>query len=136
MSLRSFTSVEAMLDAIEKDQVEADNAVGSWQATLGPGEYFIRVGPDDVAIYCEVLDPSLPVVGKGPYDQEYLDELKESAAWYSEPHMRNFRFCRAYSIFCVGGELGDVHISTAVLKISKDNFEHARSCGWKSKVGS
>jgi hypothetical protein len=128
--IHSFRSVEEMLAAIENDRIEADGSVKDWQSQLAPGDFFVRVGPGGVAIYCEVLDPSLPT-SEGPHDDEYLEELKEAASWYSEPHMRNFRFCRAFSLYCEQGEMGDVHISTAAMKISKENFEAARSYKWK-----
>lgn len=128
--IHSFNNIEEMLAAMESDRVEADGSVKDWQNHLLPGDFFVRIGPGGVAIYCEVLDPATPTTN-GPHDQEYLDELKEAAAWYLEPHMKNFRFCRAFSVFCTYGEMGDVHVSTAALKISKENFEAARTHGWK-----
>jgi len=119
-----------MLAALEDNGRAADRDVVAWQNTLKPGDFFVRVGPGNVAIYCEVLDPSVPH-DPGPHDQEHLDELKSAAEWYHEPHMRNFRFCRAFSMYCTNGEMGDVHISTAALVISKENFEDARKHGWQ-----
>ncbi len=130
-SIHSFASLDEMLAAIENDRIEADHAVKDWQSQLAPGDFFIRIGPGSVAIFCEVLDPALPG-SPGPHSQEYLDELKEAASWYAEPHMKNFRFCRAFSVYCEHGEMGDVHISTAALKISKENFEMARARGWRT----
>jgi hypothetical protein len=120
---QSFDSIDDMFEAIEQARKEADHAVKEWQLILRPGDYFVRVGAGNVAIYCEVLDPSADVSEL---------EVEETKAWYEEPHMRNFRFCRAFSIYCVSGELGDVHISTAALQISKENFEAARQHGWKA----
>lgn len=120
---QSFDSVDAMLDALDQARKEADHAVKAWQGILSPGDFFVRVGTGNVAIYCEVLDPSAVV------EENEVEDMK---AWYAEPHMRNFRFCRAFSVYCVEGEMGDVHISTAALKISRDNFEAARQHGWKS----
>lgn len=131
MTFHSFASTEELLAAIENDRIEADREVKNWQVSLKPGDFFVRVGPGNVAIFCEVLDPAIPQE-PGNHSQEHLDELKEGAAWYEEPHMRYFRFCRSFSLYLERGELGDVHISTAALQISKENFEEARKHGWRT----
>lgn len=42
---------------------------------------------------------------------------------YNEPHMQNYRFCRAYSSYEPFGELGDVHVSTAESLVSRADFD-------------
>lgn len=133
MEFRSYGSLDEMLDSMRKDQEAAEGRVASWQNDLKPGDLFVR-SAEGVAIYCEVLDPALPA-DKGQYSQEHLDDLRESAAWYNEPHMKPFRFCRAFSVYCPRGELGDVHISTASAKITPEHFENAKARGWRSSPG-
>lgn len=133
MEFRSYSSIDEMLDSMRKDQEAAEGRNAPWQYALKPGDLFVR-SAGGVAIYCEVLDPALPV-DKGQHSQEDLDELKESAAWYNEPHMKAFRFCRAFSVYCPRGELGDVHVSTASAKITPEHFESAKARGWRSTQG-
>jgi len=126
--IQAFDSLDEMIEAMEGDRLAADAASLPWQSELAPGDFFVRTGAD-VPIFCEVLDPTAASPGASPED---LDEAHEAAAWYQEPHMRGFRFCRAFSQYCPRGELGDVHISTAALKITKEMFQQAQARNWKS----
>ena len=107
MRIEYFDSFEEMIEALEKAVEEADARVQDWQRSIRVGDYFVRSTPYGFPIYCEVL---------GEYEEE---------------HLKNFRFCRCYSIVCPDGELGDVHISTAERKITKEEFEEAKRRGWK-----
>ena len=49
---------------------------------------------------------------------------------YSEPNMQGFVYGAHYSQACPLGELGDVHRSTILAVITKDQFEKAKSADW------
>lgn len=108
MTIQSFKSVDEMFAAIEKAQVIADANVQGWQKTLDPGSYFIREALG-IQIFCEVL----------PWPEDEEDEPG------------NYRFCKCYSEMCPEGELGDVHISTAVRRITGEEFRAAKLAGWQ-----
>ena len=107
MRIYGFDSFEEMMEALERAIREADEKVQDWQREIKPGDCFMRSTPYGFAIYCEVL---------GEYEEE---------------HLRNFRFCRCYSVACPDGELGDVHVSTIKRRITREEFEEARRKGWE-----
>ena len=104
---QEFDSFEEMMEAIERAREEADRRVKPWQREIKIGDYFEKDTPYGFKVYCQVLDE------------------------YEEPHMRNFRFCRCYSVACPDGELGDVHVSTAKRRITKEEFQEMKRRGWK-----
>ena len=108
--VESFDNLDDMLEAMKERMDEADKRIQPWQALIQPGEYFMRPGPPGIAIYGEVL--------KDPEDL-HRDEYTE-----------NYRFCKAYSVACPDGELGDVHVSTIDRILSKEEFEAAKRKGW------
>jgi len=105
--IQEFDSFEEMMEAIERAREEADKRVKPWQRKIKVGDYFEKETPYGFKVYCEVLDE------------------------YDEPHLKNFRFCRCYSVACPDGELGDVHVSTAKRKITKEEFEEMKRRGWR-----
>ena len=130
MTITSFDTLEDVFSAMEADLKVANANVEEWQSKLVPGDFFIRF-VDGIPIFCRVLDPALPVYPDSTLNSDELAELKEEALWYAEPHMQSFRFCYTYSQFCPEGELGDVHVSTASLKIHSNDFLAAKELGWK-----
>lgn len=130
MSVETFEDFEDIFAAMEEGQKQADSRTTEWQTQLKPGDFFIRaVG--DISIFCKVLDPSVPAFDDVSMSEEDLAEIEADALWYNEPHMQKFRFCHAYSQFCPEGELGDVHVSTALLQIDEEMFLRAKALGWK-----
>jgi len=103
---QEFDSFEEMMEAIERAREEADARVQDWQREIKVGDYFEKDTPYGFNIYGEVLEE------------------------YNEPRMKNFRFCKCYSIACPEGELGDVHVSTIKRKMTKDEFEEMKRRGW------
>jgi len=55
----------------------------------------------------------------------------EAREGYREKHLQHYRFCRCYSVACPEGELGDVHVSTILCRISRGLFERVRKQGWR-----
>lgn len=90
MSVQSFDSFDEMMEQMRRDQEAADARVQPWQAEVKTGDYFQRPSGYDFSIYGEVLPEEEP----------------------RDPNLRHYRFCKCYSIACVQGEMGDVHIST------------------------
>ncbi len=53
---------------------------------------------------------------------------------YAEPNMQGFVFGAHYSVACPLGELGDVHRSTVLAFITKEQFEEAKSANWDVEI--
>lgn len=108
MSVQSFDSFDEMMEQMRRDQEAADSRVMPWQADIKPGDYFRKPSGHEFSIYGEVL----------PEDES------------REPALRHYRFCKCYSIACVRGEMGDVHVSTIEALLTRDEFEDARRRAW------
>ena len=50
---------------------------------------------------------------------------------YNQPHMENYRFTRSYSIVIPEGEYGDIHLSIAIGKVSRDVFDELKDSGFR-----
>ena len=109
--VEAFDNLDDMLEAMKENMDQADKRIQPWQPLIRPGEYFMRQGPPGITIYGEMLkDPK---------------ELKR------DEYTENYRFCRAYSVACSEGELGDVHVSTIERIISPEEFQTAKRRGWR-----
>ena len=88
---------------------EPDAKVKPVQAAIKRGQYFInfRYGRE-LPIFGEVLD---------------IDD--------NEPHMRQYRLTKAYSVACEWGEIGDTHVSEMHALIDKELFDYYKEYGWK-----
>jgi hypothetical protein len=104
-----FNSMEEALERLEQARKAADARVRRWQARAKPGDCFVTVAEDDLVIYGEVLE------------------------CYDEDRLRHYRFCRCFSVACPEGEIGDVHVSTIVRFINREEFEQARQKGWQNE---
>jgi len=122
-SFKSYESYEAMLTDMEIARRRADARVEPYQAALKGGDFALSVQNDLLVAY-EVLDPK-EFASKDPDE-----DMKSWAEVYDEPHMKNFRYTRAYSEIVPEGELGDVHVSVCV-PISKDVFELLKESVWQ-----
>ena len=106
VEVESFATHEEAMARIEECRKAADARVKPWQAALKPGERFIYLG-EGLVIFGEVLET------------------------YEEERLKHYRFCRCYSVACLEGELGDVHVSTVVALVSRRFFEGMRERGWQ-----
>lgn len=85
----------------------ATNIRKPWQQELQPRDYVFRSGPE-FYIFSEILpDPEPRAKG-----------------------LEHYRFTRSYSVACVSGELGDIHVSTVEGLLTTEEFETAKSKGW------
>ena len=90
----------------------ADSHVKPWQAAVKVGDCFIADGgEEDLVVFGEVLEG------------------------YQEAHLRHYRFCRCFSVACPEGEVGDVHVSTVLCRVSRAFFEQMRREGWQMEAG-
>lgn len=109
MSVIPFDDLDDFFEYENRNRKAADARVQDWQKALGPGDYFVRDPGLGFNIYGEILE---------------LDEP------YTGP-MEHYRFCRAYSVACPGGELGDIHISQIGKRLAREEFEVAKRRGWR-----
>lgn len=108
MEFEAFDSLEEMLTRMEESRKAADARVQPWQAAIKPGDYFQRDSGYGFPIYGHVEKEEEP----------------------REPELRHYRFCQCFSVACVEGEYGDVHVCTIDSLISERFFEEARQRGW------
>ena len=112
MKVEFFDSLEEAQDRLREAMEAADGKVKPWQAVIGPGDCFIADGGEEgLLVFGEVLEG------------------------YQEAHLRHYRFCRCYSVACPEGELGDVHVSTVLCRVSRAFFDEMRQEGWQMEAG-
>lgn len=120
--MHQYDSIDDMLEALERGKVAADNAVQQWQSQLGPGDYFLYTS-FGIPVFCEVLsaDDDLSIA-----DDSYIDHV-------GGEYTGNYRICRCYSSLTDKdeGEVTEVHIAKAEMKLPERIFERARRRGWK-----
>lgn len=130
--VKSYESPEAMFADLARAREAADARVLPMQEDIKIGDCFIRYAPEaDLVIYGEVIDPLAFYEGKDldADDGELRAEKAYEEKLRAEPHMKNFRFSKCYSVACEDGELGDVHVST-MLPIPRKYFEAAQRLTW------
>ncbi len=108
MQVIPFDSFDEMFEHLRKEREAADARVQPWQAAIKPGDHFQRASGYGFNIYGVVLKEEAP----------------------RESDLRHYRFCECYSIACVEGELGDVHVSTIEKILSPHEFQTAKQRGW------
>lgn len=112
MEIESFDSFDDMMRRLQEQMKAADARVEPWQAAIKPDDYFFRNSGYGFPIYGQVLKEDEP----------------------REPHVRHYRLCNCYSMACIEGEMGDVHVSSIERIISEAEFEEARSQGWNPEA--
>lgn len=132
--LKTFENAGEMLRHIAESRKQADAAAENWQKDIKTGDFFLRI-LDELVIYGEVIKPDLSEFEKIP-EGEMSDEMRMEYEWeknaYKLPHMANMRFSRCFSQLCPEGEIGDTHVCNINAKITKEQFEKAKSLGWPS----
>ena len=109
MPIEEFDDLEDLFQKIRRDQQAAHSRVQDWQRQIKPRDYFRRYSPHGFYIYGEVLEEPEP----------------------RNPGLENHRLCRAYSLACPRGEMGDIDVSTVEKILTEEEFEEARNRGWK-----
>lgn len=100
---------------------------------LSHGDFFLREY-HGFRIYGEVLDVGGVLLNGqqlSSLSEEEREEYDDGVAQYAQPHMRFYRFTKCYSVACPRGEMGDVHLSTVVQKLTTEEFLTAKAKGWR-----
>ena len=112
MKVEFFDTLEEAQARLREAMEAADARVKPWQAAVKVGDCFIADGGEDgLLVFGEVLEG------------------------YIEVHLQHYRFCRCFSVACLEGEVGDVHVSTVLCRVSRVFFEAMRQAGWQMEAG-
>lgn len=109
MSVEPFDSFDDLMERMQENMRAADANVQTWQAAIKSGDRFVRQTAYGFPIYGEVLPDEEP----------------------RNVNVQHYRFCRCYSIACMQGELGDVHVSVIERLLADDEFVAAKERGWR-----
>lgn len=131
MSIKTYDSLDDVFDTIRKVRKAADRRVRPTQAALQAGDFVIRYDKSsDLVIYTELLDPVTAEreAGAGEAEVAYVREH------YAQEHMKHSRFGRHYSVVCPEGELGDLHVASVEVTLSRADFQKVRAAGWPGDI--
>jgi hypothetical protein len=109
MQSEANDDVEDIFRQMRSDMDAADARVQPWQAEIRAGDYFVKDSLLGFPIYGQILEEH---------------ERRPS-------HLKHYRLCRAYSMACPQGEMGDIHVSSIEALISQEKFSEAREKGWR-----
>lgn len=130
MKVESFEKIEDLFAVINANRIGADLRREPWQKELKIGDHVLRYEPScDIFIYTRLRDPVEDDRACGSTEEE----LEGIARLYASPHMEGFRAGLHFSAIVPEGELGDLHVSTVLCKISQAQFDAARAAGWPEK---
>ena len=119
MGIKSFDSLEAMMDEMAAQEAAANASVTERQKRdLGWGTHGFRL-VRDIPIWTHVYTQAEAFEGE---DDHTVDLLHNS-------YERGYRYGMHYSRLEPRGELGSVHIAS-MWPISKRDFDIAREAGW------
>jgi hypothetical protein len=128
--IQMFESVEAMFAEIETQRSAADARMQPWQQALKAGDFVLRYEPSEhLLIWGALRDPVEDDRECGADE----DELVYVRDLYASPHMVGFRAGRHYSVIVPDGEIGDIHVSTVLCKLTQTQFDAARAAHWPAR---
>jgi hypothetical protein len=131
-----YDSFEEMMEAERKAREAADAMVQPWQLEYRAGDILVSDPGYGFPVFHEILDIEKIVKENfRKYGDDYEDEGIYLLDTYNQPHMRNYRFTRSYSVVVPEGEYGDIHLSIAIGKISREDFEELRARGFDPGTG-
>ncbi len=110
MTLRVIDDVETFLREEEIDKAIAAKGIQPWHRELKAGDYFVQFANFGTGL--------IPIFSLGMAIE--LDEEDGDPDEYMHP---DYIFTKSFSALCPDGELGDVHRSRPVLKLTKAQFE-------------
>jgi hypothetical protein len=126
-----FDTFEDMMDAESKAGEAADAMVQPWQKECRAGDILVSDPGYGFPVFHEILDIEKIVKDDlWKYGDEYEEEAIYMLDTYNEPHMRNYRFTRSYSVVVPQGEFGDIHLSIATGKVSREYFNELKGRGF------
>ena len=132
VEFEAFGSWEEMMDAELRARKIADSRVQDWQRKARAGEILVSQPYQDLVVFHETLDNEKIV---GDYLKKYGDDYEEEGKYILDtycfnPDEWNYRFCNNYSQVVPEGELGDIHLSIAIDKISGEEFKKLKASGF------
>ena len=110
MAIESFESFDEMWQYLQEEKEIAYAQVQPWQTEVRAGDYFQKTCSQEFLIFGIVFSE---------------DEPRAEG-------LENYRFSKCYSIACVDGELGDIHVSTIERLLTEGEFLDAHRRGWRS----
>ena len=126
-----YGSFEDMMEAESKARQQADTRVTPEQKKYRAGDIVVSDPGYGFPIFHEILDiEKLVRDNLRKYGDDYEEEGSYILDIYNEPHMKNYRFCRSYSVVVPEGELGDIHLSIAVGQVSREYFNRLKENGF------
>ena len=121
-----------MIEAERKAREAADARVKPWHLRARAGDILVSMPYEDLVVFHELLDnEKLVKEYLWKYGDDYEDEGIYILDIYNEPHMKNYRFCRNYSAVVPEGELGDMHLSIAICRITRERFDDLKEKGFR-----
>lgn len=132
VDVTSYGSFEEMMEDLGRSMKAADARVTEDQKKYRIGDIFVSDSGYGFPIFNEIKDIEAAVKDMlWKYGDEYEDEGIYTLDLYREPHMKYYRFCKAYSEVVPEGEMGDVHISVGLFRIPREAFEDAKEKGFR-----
>lgn len=131
-TFKSYDSFEEMMADIDRSLRAADDAVKPWQSSLNEGDYFLRLD-GEIPIFGQIINPFQfydDLRAKGKMNEELEQEEKWERANRAQPRLKNMRFSMCYSLYCIEGEMGDTHVASMHVKLTKEQFETAKAADW------
>lgn len=127
-----YGSFVEMMEAEELARKKADSYVQPWQEKGRAGDILVSNPGYGFPVFHEILDNEKIV---GDNLKKYGDDYEEEGIYildlYRESHMKHFRFCCNYSVVVPEGELGDIHLSIVIGKITRELFDEIRDNGFR-----
>lgn len=117
---KQFNDWEEMEAYLGNAEVVANNNILPPQQGIVYGSYWLKATEDGILVYGRVHSQAEAEKGQSQAAKAQLHDTYE----------RGYRFGRAYSVWCPGGELGDSHISV-LWPIHEDEFCAAMVNGWQ-----
>jgi hypothetical protein len=124
----TFGSWDELVEQERKARERADRYVQPWHYKLRAGDIVVSDPGIGFPIFHELLDNEKIVAENF---EKYGDDYEEEGQYILDLYCFgeqpwNYRFCRNYSEVVPEGELGDIHLSIAQLKICSEEFEEIR----------
>lgn len=131
--IRTYSNLEDLFEDLQRS-AEAVEAQGGIPVKVG--DYVVRVvDPGDghpLPIYGHLTDPMDYWRDRAveTMDEETRQEYEYERRSTEESVRRGYYFGTWYSVMCPDGEMGDAHVSTLNMVISREQFDAARAAGW------
>lgn len=133
--MEQFPDIQAVLDYLTTQQIEAEEAIMPEQLVLADGHehWYFRLYPGGLGIFGHVWDVDLVIAAErkyydfnNPWD---VAQFNETEAMIRESLANHRVMTDSFSVIVPDGEPGMVHIA-AMWPITMETFEEAKRFGW------